>query len=117
MSDTSRSVLITVAVVLGVLFLFPTFLMGGMFPFGGMMGGWMGPDTSVTWGWGWGWVFPLVFWGGIIATIVFLVRGAGQGGAGSPPPGGETALDILKKRYARGQITKAEFDEMRRDLG
>ncbi|MDP2935726.1 MAG: SHOCT domain-containing protein [Dehalococcoidia bacterium] len=117
MSDTSRSVLITVAVVLGVLFLFPTFLMGGMFPFGGMMGGWMGRGYASSWGWGLVWVFPLVFWGGVIATIVFLVRGAGQGGAGSPPPGGETALDILKKRYARGQITKAEFDEMRRDLG
>ena len=44
MSDASRSALITLAVVLGVLFLFPTFLMGGMFPFGGMMGGWMGPE-------------------------------------------------------------------------
>ncbi len=28
----------------------------------------------------------------------------------------ELALDILKKRYARGEITKEQFDEMRRDL-
>ena len=28
----------------------------------------------------------------------------------------ETALDILKKRYAKGDITKEEFDKMKRDL-
>ncbi len=115
MSDTSRSVLITIAVVLGVLFLFPALMMGGMFPFGGMMGGWMGPRFGG--GWGLGWLFPLVFWGAIITGIVFLVRGAGQNGAVSPPPRGETALDILKKRYARGEITREEFEEMKRDLG
>ncbi len=115
MSDASRSTLITIAVVLGTIILFPFLMMGGILPFGGMMGGWVGPGNAG--GWGLGWLFPLVFWGAIITGIVFLVRGAGQSSAGSPPLGGETALDILKKRYARGQITKAEFDEMRRDLG
>lgn len=115
MSDTSRSVLITIAIVLGVLFLLPAFLMAGMFPFGGMMGGWGGPGFAG--GWGLWWLFPLVFWGAIITGIVFLVRAASQGSAGSPSQGGETALDILKKRYARGEVTREEFEEMKRDLG
>ena len=115
MDDTSRSVLITIAIVLGVLFLFPVLMMGGMFPFGGMMGGWMGPGTAG--GWGLGWLFPLVFWGALITGIVLLIRGAGQRGGGSLPQGGETALDILKRRYARGEITRGEFEGMKRDLG
>ena len=29
---------------------------------------------------------------------------------------GETALDILKKRYAQGEISKAQFEQMKKDI-
>ncbi len=115
MDDTSRSLLVTIAVVLGVLLLFPVLMMGGMFPFGGMMGGWAGRGFGG--GWGLGWIFPLVFGGAVITGIVFLVRAAGPGNGRTQSPAGETALDILKKRYARGEITKEQFEAMRQDLG
>lgn len=59
----------------------------------------------------------LLFWGVIIAAIVVLIRGfAGTSGGNAPRLPEKTALDILRERYARGEIDKAEFEEMRRDL-
>ena len=46
--------------------------------------------------------------------IYFLFRGSKTGGFGQAP--NETPLDILKKRYARGEITKEQFEEMKKDL-
>jgi putative membrane protein len=45
-------------------------------------------------------------------VLVRLLRGGQRGG--EPPP--ETALEVLKKRYARGEISKAEFEEKKRDI-
>ncbi|MCD6732433.1 MAG: SHOCT domain-containing protein [Burkholderiaceae bacterium] len=77
-------------------------------------------------GWGWTWgigmVHGLLWWIFVVLGIVLLVRLLARSGGGgavppSPPPApAETALDVLKKRYARGEIDKAEFEEKRRDL-
>ena len=78
-----------------------------------------------AWGWGWGWghmmfggVMMIVFWGGIILLIVSLVRSFGgssqSGGLNALPRA--TPLDILKERFAKGEIDKKEYDERRKTL-
>jgi len=55
-------------------------------------------------------VFWIVVLGLIIWAVVAAARGAGQAG------GSESSLEILKKRYARGEINKAEYEEKKKDL-
>jgi putative membrane protein len=56
----------------------------------------------------------LVFWGLVIAGLVIGLRWLiGQG----RPTSRDEALEILRQRYARGEIDKQEFDARRRDLG
>jgi putative membrane protein len=64
--------------------------------------------------WGGGWIMWLLIVAIIVLVVYLLVRGSWSGGPGPTPH--ETALDILKKRYARGEITKEQFDEMKKDL-
>jgi len=56
----------------------------------------------------------------VIAVAVLLVRWLGgpwQAGAPHQSPLARTPLDILKERFARGEIDKEEFEERRRILG
>jgi len=66
------------------------------------------------WGMGFGWFWMVLFWGLVIAGIVSLFQTrtgrAGESRAGSTP------LDILKKRFARAEISKEEFDRMKDQL-
>lgn len=70
-------------------------------------------------GWGymgvWGWFFMVVFWVLIIIGIVALVRGA-SGNGERHHRGENSALDILKERYAKGEMTRKEFEEKKKDL-
>jgi len=69
-------------------------------------------------GMGFGGFGMLLFWGLLIAAVIVLVRwGAGAAGRRAPPAEGQTALDILAQRYARGEIDREEFEQKRRDLG
>jgi putative membrane protein len=61
-------------------------------------------------------LFAALFWIVVIAAIVLGVRWlAGAGRSESGPPR-ETALDILKTRYAKGEIGREEFEQKKRDL-
>ena len=65
-------------------------------------------------------LFMILILAATIAVIVFLVRwlsGVQQGfGPASLTPPVQTPLDILKERFAKGEINKEEFDERRRVL-
>ncbi|MCL4491077.1 MAG: SHOCT domain-containing protein [Nitrospirae bacterium] len=69
-------------------------------------------------GMGWGWFGPIlmiVFWVLVIAGLVSLIKVL-SGGGRSTSAKEDTAIDILKKRYARGEIDAEEFARRRRDL-
>ncbi|HEV2548897.1 MAG TPA: SHOCT domain-containing protein [Stellaceae bacterium] len=78
------------------------------------------------WGGGWyamifGPLFMILMLAAVIAVVVLLVRWlGGPWQAPLPPhqvPPSRTPLDILKERFARGEIDKQEFEERRRVLG
>ncbi|MDE2088850.1 MAG: SHOCT domain-containing protein [Gammaproteobacteria bacterium] len=80
-----------------------------MMGYNGTFGGW-------GMGWGFGWVFMLIFWALILLGIAALVKwliGSSAGGDGTRE---KTPLDLLKERYARGEIDQEEFERKKRDL-
>ena len=66
------------------------------------------------WGWGAGMIFVIcIFWAIVIVALIvgirwFIVRG--------PCARSDSALEILRRRYARGGIEKDEFDAKRKAL-
>lgn len=66
------------------------------------------------WGMGFGWLFMIIFWILIILGVVYLVKQFA--GEAKKVEKTETALHILKKRYAKGEINKDEFEEKKKDI-
>ena len=78
---------------------------------GNMMGGW----GSAGWRIGiFGWLSMILFWLLLILGAIALIRYLG--GSGKRSDEGKPPVDILKERYARGEISKKEFEEMKKDL-
>ena len=68
------------------------------------------PDSYMGWGMGWGmWFIPLL----IILGVYFVIRNSSQN---KISPNEETPLKILEKRYAKGEITREQYEEIKKDL-
>jgi putative membrane protein len=65
--------------------------------------------------WGGMWMFPsLIFILALILVPLYLWQRGGS--CQSSEDKSETPLDILKKRYAKGEITKDQFEQMKKDI-
>jgi putative membrane protein len=104
-----------------------TRISGGWMPM--MMGGWSSPigfnqqlnnNSMMGYGFpflgGFGWIFMVLFWGLVIWGAVALVRGGFGNGHNHGASHEKTPLDILKERYARGEINKEEFESKKKDM-
>jgi len=84
----------------------------------------MGPEQIMWWPWVGMWIFPMIMFA-VIIIVVFLFAGR-RLGCWSPWSGpgryrveggdSESASEILKKRYAKGEITKDDFEQMNKDI-
>src|SRR3989338_8758084 len=95
--EENKNLWVWVLVAVALLFLFGSFGIGGY----GMIG----------FGMGFGFLFMLLFWGLIIWLIVTLINSAQSNKKDDSDP-----LTILKKRFAKGEITKKQFEEMKKGI-
>lgn len=98
-------------IVLIILIVLPM-IFGGFSGWGNRYYGMMSP--GIMGGFGWWWfmpIFMIIFWGLIIWGIVALIRRASSSSGQA-----DSALEVLKRRYAKGEINKEEFEQKKKDL-
>ena len=77
---------------------------------GNMMGNNLDYGMMGSWGYSWWRIFFMIIcWGAIIWLIVWLIRKTQEGSKESP-------VEIAKRRFAKGEITKKEFEEIKKLL-
>jgi putative membrane protein len=69
-----------------------------------------GGDFGMGFGLGFGWIFMILFWVLIILGVVYLVK-ALFGGPKAQEKRGETAREVLEKRFTKGELSKEEFED------
>ena len=84
-------------------------------------GPWMMGPGMMEGGYGMGWIWTIImfaFWIAVIVGVIFLIRWLAitMRTGGQSARSEDSALEILKRRYARGEINKEEFEEKKKDL-
>ncbi len=116
MSERNSGWIILAVIVLIILFAGPMMFMGPGMMGPGMMGGY-----GYGYGYGFNWLGAIVriivflIFLGLIAFGVYYLLGGGRPTPRGPMPSSR-ALEILKERYAKGEITKEEYDRMKKEL-
>ena len=76
---------------------------------------WNFSNNPMGWfGFGFGWIFMLLFWGLIIWGLVVFISWLNKQTKDEDKD--KSASEILKERYAKGEIDKKGFDEKKKDL-
>ena len=68
---------------------------------------------GMGWWMAFGGAWMLIFWGGLIALIVWGITKLSGRGDSTPK---RDPLDIAKERYAKGEIPREEFEQVKKDL-
>ena len=58
-------------------------------------------------------VWMVIFWGGLIALIMWGIRKLTERGGTTSK---RDPLDAAKERYAKGEISREEFEQIKKDL-
>jgi putative membrane protein len=74
-----------------------------------------GWGLMMHYGFGYGGMFMWIIFLIVIGLLIYFIVQA-QKTKGHMPTQNESPMDILKKRYAKGEINKEDFDRMKRDL-
>ena len=114
MNKDLKNVLIIGGIILALLILVPAVF--------GAVTGFSGDGFGMMRGFGWGmvgvgFIFMVAFWALVIWGIIALIRWFAAVAGNNPPVQGSSSLEILKQRYARGEINKEEFEQKKKDLG